>query len=190
MDAKPLTITLTVSGMDCADCARTVQSGVLQLDGVDACAVSFATERAQIVGNVNRDAVVRRVRELGYDVVDETDAAVPETPRNFLAFLWHRTDTRLALIAALLIGPIVADVEALACGAPVICSNTSSMREIAGALVPTFDPADSSAILTCMKTTLFRGWGDEARRRGMEYASGFDWRQTARRVIEVYRSVL
>ena len=106
---ETLTFTLTVSGMDCADCARTVQSGVLQLDGVESCAVSFATERAQIVGRVDRDAVVHRVRELGYDVV-ETAASAPQTPdapRNFVAYLWQRADTRAALLAAVLIVPAV-----------------------------------------------------------------------------------
>jgi len=31
-------------------------------------------------------------------------------------------------------------LEALACGAPTLCSNTSSMKEIAGNIVPVFDP--------------------------------------------------
>ena len=106
---ETLTFTLTVSGMDCADCARTVQSGVLQLEGVESCAVSFATERAQIVGRVDRDAVVHRVRELGYDVVETaaTTEDAPDAPRNFVAYLWQRADTRAALLAAVLIVPTV-----------------------------------------------------------------------------------
>jgi glycosyltransferase involved in cell wall biosynthesis len=81
-------------------------------------------------------------------------------------------------------------IEALACGAPVICANTSSMKEIAVDLIPTFDPTDTTAIFRCMEDTISKGWSDETRLRGMEYASSFDWRHTAQRVMEVYRSVI
>jgi glycosyltransferase involved in cell wall biosynthesis len=80
-------------------------------------------------------------------------------------------------------------VEALACGAPVICSNTSSMREIAGDLLPTFDPTDSDALFQCLENTLSKGWDPEIRARGTEYASTFDWRKSARSVMEIYRSL-
>jgi glycosyltransferase involved in cell wall biosynthesis len=80
-------------------------------------------------------------------------------------------------------------VEALACGAPVICSDSSSMREIAGDLLPTFDPTDANALFQCLENTLSRGWNTEMRARGTEYASTFDWRKTARSVMEVYRSL-
>ena len=80
-------------------------------------------------------------------------------------------------------------IEALACGAPVACSNTSSMNEIAGNLLPTFDPTDIEAIFDCMKTLVSKGWNDEMRVRGTDYAFTFDWRKTARSVMEVYRSL-
>lgn len=80
-------------------------------------------------------------------------------------------------------------VEALACGAPVACSNTSSMNEIAGGLLPTFDPADVGAIFDCMENVVAKGWDDETRARGTDYAFTFDWRKTARSVMEVYRSL-
>lgn len=132
MNDKPLTFTLTVTGMDCADCARTVQSGVLQLEGVDSCAVSFATERAQIVGHVRRDDVVRRVRELGYDVADESADEAPDTPRNFVAYLWQRFDTRLALVAALLIVPSVILTEIAGIHHPLLDLTALAAMVLAG----------------------------------------------------------
>ncbi|RKX41616.1 MAG: glycosyltransferase family 1 protein, partial [Verrucomicrobia bacterium] len=81
-------------------------------------------------------------------------------------------------------------VEALACGAPVICSNTSSMKEIAGDLIPTFDPASTDAIFHCLETVLSKGWSAEMRARGTEYAKTLDWRNTARHVRGVYQSVV
>lgn len=80
-------------------------------------------------------------------------------------------------------------VEALACGAPVTCSNTSSMKEIASDVIPVFDPTDVDAIFRCMETTISQGWNPEKRARGIEYAAAFNWRKTARSVTEVYRSI-
>jgi glycosyltransferase involved in cell wall biosynthesis len=79
-------------------------------------------------------------------------------------------------------------VEALACGAPVICSNTSSMKEVAGTLLPTFDPADAEDLFRRLKDVLAAGWSAERRARGMELARAYQWRDTAHRVQAVYES--
>lgn len=80
-------------------------------------------------------------------------------------------------------------IEALACGAPVACSNTSSMRELAGTLVPTFDPASTIAIYNALETAVATGWDAEKRARGTEYALTFDWGAAARKVVKVYQSM-
>jgi len=80
-------------------------------------------------------------------------------------------------------------VEALACGAPVVCSATSSMKEIAGDLLPTFDPMSTDELFHCMERAVSKGWNAETRVRGMELARTFDWRNTARHVMGVYRSL-
>ena len=80
-------------------------------------------------------------------------------------------------------------IEALACGASVICADGSSMGELAGTLIPTFNPLDSNAIFECMEGAVSKGRDAEQRARGMEYALTFDWRNTARSVMEIYRSV-
>jgi len=80
-------------------------------------------------------------------------------------------------------------VEALACGAPVACSATSSMKEIAGDLLPTFDPASTHEVFQGLEEAVSKGWNAETRARGMEYARTFDWRDTARKVMKVYTSV-
>jgi glycosyltransferase involved in cell wall biosynthesis len=80
-------------------------------------------------------------------------------------------------------------IEALACGAPVICSDTSSMKEIAGTLLPTFDPTDTEALFHALESAVSKGWSAADRARGMEFARTFDWRNTARRTMEIYASV-
>jgi glycosyltransferase involved in cell wall biosynthesis len=80
-------------------------------------------------------------------------------------------------------------VEALACGAPVICSNTSSMQEIAGDCVPKFDPLNIEELTGQMEAALKRGPSEALSARGRAYADGFRWDQTARQVLDVYRKV-
>lgn len=81
-------------------------------------------------------------------------------------------------------------VEALACGAPVICADTSSMSEIAGDVVPKFDPFDSDAIFQCMANILSDGWNDEQRAAGLAYAKQFDWSLAARKTMDIYERAL
>ncbi|NJN18602.1 MAG: heavy metal translocating P-type ATPase [Oscillochloris sp.] len=102
--------TLTIRGMDCANCARSIESAVGQLDGVQLCELTFATERLRVATTLPREAIVARVQALGYEVVapDANNAAVPAAPTavpNFLAFMWSRLETRLALLGAILVLP-------------------------------------------------------------------------------------
>ncbi|MEN7972902.1 MAG: glycosyltransferase family 1 protein [Verrucomicrobiota bacterium] len=109
-------------------------------------------------------------------------------PTNSLPLLYSGCD--LMVYPSLFEGFGFPIVEALACGAPVACSNTSSMKEIAGTLVPTFDPTSTNELFQCMETIVAKGWSARTRARGTEYALTFDWRNTARSVMEVYQSVV
>ena len=80
-------------------------------------------------------------------------------------------------------------IEAMACGAPVVCSNTSSMKEIASDLAPTFDPVNVDEIAGALETALAKGQSSDLRERALAYAGTFDWRNTAREVIRVYDRV-
>ncbi len=62
---------LRISGMDCADCALTLERGVGQLEGVESVTVSFAAATLRVWGNASLEAITERVRALGYDVVQE-----------------------------------------------------------------------------------------------------------------------
>jgi Zn2+/Cd2+-exporting ATPase len=107
-----------IVGMDCANCARTVESGVARLDNVQAASLNFTTATLHVEGSVAPEKVIARVRDLGYDVVTETAdggppfTAEPDRPpatgvhqSGLMSYLWRRWDTRLALFAALLIVP-------------------------------------------------------------------------------------
>jgi glycosyltransferase involved in cell wall biosynthesis len=81
-------------------------------------------------------------------------------------------------------------VEALACGAPVICSDTSSMSEIAGDVVPKFDPHSTDSIFDCLERTLSEGWSEEKRQAGLAYAAQFNWDVAAHKTLEIYERAM
>lgn len=115
MAEQPETFTLQIKGMDCANCALTVEKGVAQLDGITQCELNFTTEQLRVQGDVSLAAITKRVEELGYEAVTEAEAGAtagatavsptPAAPPNFWRYLWQRRDTRLALLGALLILP-------------------------------------------------------------------------------------
>jgi glycosyltransferase involved in cell wall biosynthesis len=81
-------------------------------------------------------------------------------------------------------------LEALACGAPTACSNTSSLPEVAGDAALLFDPTDPAAIGAALKRLVN---DPDLRRtlaaRGPARAAQFTWEDSARRLLEVYRRV-
>ena len=62
---------LPIEGMDCIDCARTLEGGVGRLDGVLLASANFAASALAVEYDTERTdypAIVSRVRALGYDV--------------------------------------------------------------------------------------------------------------------------
>jgi len=82
-------------------------------------------------------------------------------------------------------------LEAMACGASVACSNTSSLPEIVGAAALTFDPTSVSEIATSLQLLLKNpGLRQALSERSLEQAARFSWQATAGATHEVYRKVL
>jgi Cd2+/Zn2+-exporting ATPase len=99
--------TFKITGMDCPSCAKSVETGISQLAGIESCELNFTTEKLKITGQVDHQTVINRVRELGYDVADTANNEISNSalPVNFLQFMWQRFDTRLALFGGVLILP-------------------------------------------------------------------------------------
>ncbi|BAZ18222.1 cation-transporting ATPase (plasmid) [Calothrix sp. NIES-4071] len=60
-----------VTGMDCGSCAKTIEVGLQQLDGVASTSVSFATEKVKVSydsGKVSQEAIFNRIKALGFTV--------------------------------------------------------------------------------------------------------------------------
>ncbi len=82
-------------------------------------------------------------------------------------------------------------LEALGLGAPVICSNTTSLPEVAGNAALYIDPADARSIAAAMDR-LARGEVDRGRlvSEGYEQAKRFSWAKSASRLQDLYREAI
>jgi len=95
-----------IHGIDCANCARTIEISLARLDGIEACELNAATGRLRVRGTVDAATIIAHVRSLGYEAALAGDTGAAPTPSaSFFQFMWHRPDTRLALIGAIMIVP-------------------------------------------------------------------------------------
>jgi glycosyltransferase involved in cell wall biosynthesis len=81
-------------------------------------------------------------------------------------------------------------LEAMASGAPVITSNTSSMPEVAGDAALIIDPYNpeeiTSAMLHLLDDTQIR---EKLVKKGFEQAAKFSWKSMARQVLGIYNEI-
>lgn len=119
--------------------------------------------------------------------------------KNRIYFTGHVPDHDLQAIytgAAALIYPSLYEgfglpiVEAMACGCPVICSNTASMPEIAGDAAILVDPLRSDelahAIESIVQDCRLR---DTLISNGVKQAGQFTWKRTARETLDLFKRV-
>ena len=66
-------ITLTVTGMTCASCARSVERNVGKIEGVNYSNVNLATEKLSVEFDENKTSIneIRKQYKTGYGVADE-----------------------------------------------------------------------------------------------------------------------
>lgn len=80
-------------------------------------------------------------------------------------------------------------LEALACGAKVICSSIPSLIEIASNYAGMFNPYRIDAILKAMEDGLVQTHHSTEIQKQIAYTLTFDWNKTARQVLKVYERV-
>jgi glycosyltransferase involved in cell wall biosynthesis len=82
-------------------------------------------------------------------------------------------------------------LEAMACGAPVICSNAASLPEVVGGAARLVDPTDTRALRNAMREVLSNTkLQSEMREKSLRQARRFSWERNALQTMEVYRKVV
>ena len=78
-------------------------------------------------------------------------------------------------------------LEAMACGAPVVASNVSSLPEVVGDAAVLVNPENVFDIARGIRDVLLNEHlREEMVRRGHEQAARFSWERTARQVLDIY----
>ena len=127
----------------------------------------------QIHARIAASPVSARIRNLGF--VD--DAALP---------LWYAGATAM-VYPSLFEGFGLPPVEAMACACPVIASPRGSLAEVVGDAARLIDPLDINDIATALGELIVPAQRDAWSQRGLQRAALFDWRESARRLTQVYQ---
>ena len=80
-------------------------------------------------------------------------------------------------------------IEAMACGAPVVTSNTGSAPEVAGGAAVIVDPFDVASIEAGLERATLPEEAERLRTLGRQRAAAFRWDAAARQTIDVYRTI-
>ena len=81
-------------------------------------------------------------------------------------------------------------LEAMACGCPVVTSNTSSLSEVVGEAGIMVDPYDTYSLVQAMRQVLTdKELRDNMVRAGLEQSKKFSWEKTAELTMRVYKKV-
>lgn len=103
---------------------------------------------------------------------------------------WYRA-AELFIYPSLFEGFGLPVLEAMACGAPVVCSDTGSLTEVAGDCALTFPATEEAALVA-----LLHRLADDAPLRqalsedGVRHAQQFSWQRAAQETFELYGHVL
>ncbi len=81
-------------------------------------------------------------------------------------------------------------LEAMACGTPVITSNTSSLPEVAGKAALMIDPHRPQELLEAMKSILLdKKLYNTLRERGLKQSQNFSWKKSAKETLQIFENL-
>lgn len=99
---------------------------------------------------------------------------------------WYRA-AELFIYPSLFEGFGLPVLEAMACGAPVICSDTGSLLEVVGHSALTFPAQDEAALAVRLHQIMTDApLRQELRRMGLARAQQFSWQRTAEATFDLY----
>jgi glycosyltransferase involved in cell wall biosynthesis len=119
------------------------------------------------------------------------EGVIQHQPADSRELVLYYNAARVQVLPSLYEGFGLPVLEAMACGTPVVTSNTSSMPEIAGNAAILIDPCDVDSIVAGVE----RGLTDSSlrqklRQAGMDRAREFTWQKAAMKTCQVYQEVI
>jgi glycosyltransferase involved in cell wall biosynthesis len=81
-------------------------------------------------------------------------------------------------------------LEAMTCGCPVVCSNSSSLPEISGDAALLCDPRDAESLAELLRRVQGeKELRDDLRNRGFQRAAEYSWQKFTRQTVQIFRRV-
>jgi glycosyltransferase involved in cell wall biosynthesis len=82
-------------------------------------------------------------------------------------------------------------IEAMACGRPVVCSSATALPEVVDGAALLFEPDNIGDLMKAMRDILIDPeLAQRMEKKSLQRSKFFDWRETARRTLEVYSEVI
>ncbi len=141
-----------------------------------------------VVGGMDRgaEAIRAAVRRAGLEAAVIFPGYVPLG--DLLALYAH---CALFVFPSLYEGFGMPALEAMACGAPVVCSNAAALPEVVGDAALLIDPTDVEAMASAMMQVVEDGGlREDLRRRGALRAKAYSWERSARDLLRVYQDLV
>jgi len=91
---------LQIDNMSCSSCVARIEGRLMKEEGVDACAVNFATGNASVTGSIDPEKAAEIVTEMGYPSRAIKSGEAQEDKRD-LGYLWLKVRTFLAIFFAI-----------------------------------------------------------------------------------------
>ena len=147
-------------------------------------------------GYSHRLVIAGRKGWLYQGVFDHVRSTGMESQVDFLDFVPEEDLAALYSACAAFVFPSLYEgfglppLEAMACGAPVICSNAASLPEVVGDAGILVNPREVGEIVAALERVLSdAALRDELRAKGVARASQFTWERTARETLCVYQDI-
>ncbi len=148
--------------------------------------------------NPNLDVDLVLVGQVGWQYEDVLAAARLPGLRGRVLLPGPQSDPDLAILlkgASLVVIPSLYEgfclpmLEAMACGAPTICSNSSCLPEVSGGVLRYFDPLSIEDMAACIEQALESPTLRQSlSAKGKERASSFSWRRCAEETLAILKS--
>jgi glycosyltransferase involved in cell wall biosynthesis len=139
------------------------------------------------LSEMERDRLTLVARRLG--LPSDRLVVVGHVPDDALVELYSAAD--LFVFPSLHEGFGLPALEAMACGAPVIGSDRSSVPEVIGRRDALFDPTDTAAMASAIERVLAApAFAQELRTHGLRRAREFSWASSASRALDAFESAV